>query len=44
MKEMADAKNDKAEAESSHDSTLQELDELLEAKLALKKDCGKYGG
>ncbi|CAJ1364719.1 unnamed protein product [Effrenium voratum] len=39
MKEMADAKNDKAEAESSHDSTLQELDELLEAKLALKKEC-----
>jgi len=39
MKEMAEAKNDKAEAESSRESTLSELDELFEAKMALHKEC-----
>eukprot|EP00435_Cladocopium_sp_Y103_P057649 s313_g19.t3 len=39
QQEMAEAKNDKAEAESSRESTLSELDELFEAKMALHKEC-----
>jgi len=39
MKEMAEAKNDKAEAESGRESTLLELDQLLEAKMALHQEC-----
>lgn len=38
MKEMADAKNDKAEAESNRESAVQELDQLAEAKEALHKE------
>ena len=38
MKESADAKNDKAEAESKRESTLQELDQLYDAKVALHKE------
>ena len=37
---MADAKNDKAEAESSRESTLLELDQLFEAGRCLDLPCG----
>mmetsp|Transcript_14562 Transcript_14562/g.20431 ORF Transcript_14562/g.20431 Transcript_14562/m.20431 type:complete len:110 (-) Transcript_14562:31-360(-) len=39
MKEMADAKNDKAEEEANRESQIEELDQLFESKVNLHKDC-----
>jgi len=37
--ELADAKNDKAEAESSHESTVQEIEQLMDTKASLHEEC-----
>lgn len=39
MKEIADAKNDKAEEEANRESQIEELDQLFESKVNLHKDC-----